>query len=153
MYDAKETSAGLQCLVKRSSLIMSRPSFSSLRNNYQTAIVSDYDNTCAIRMSMALIATDPTYKTNFRTSSTAKLTSGGYVRGAQDLAAILNRLWGTPDQSWAGKVGTPVRNGVICYMNIPSFSGQGHIGLWENGAPYDNDAYWNANPVWFWKLL
>ncbi len=130
---------------------MNRPVFSSLRNNYRTSIVSDYDNTCAIRMSMALIAVNRDYKQAFR-SSTANRTGKGYVRGAQDLAVILNRLWGVRDQGWSGTAGTPVGNGVICYMNIPGFSGQGHIGLWENGAPYNNDAYWSANPVWFWRL-
>ncbi len=130
---------------------MARPSFSSVERHYQTSNLTIYPNTCAIRLSMALIGADPMLKSAFRVHG--KKIFGKYlITGAQDLAAFLRREWGVPDQSWSGSTGKPVGNGVICYMNIPTFSGQGHIGLWKNGAPYNNDDYWAASPVWFWRL-
>jgi len=103
-------------------------------------------------MSKALTKADVMLKNSFKAASAHKTPSGA-IRGAQDLAAILRRAWGTPDQSWSGTIGNPIGNGVICYMNIPSYSdGQGHIGLWKNGSAYANDSYWSANPVWFWRL-
>lgn len=130
---------------------MGRPSFASVERNYSISINGPYANTCAVRMSMALSKADVMLKQAFKTSIVNK-TAKGYIRGAQDLAAILRKVWGVPDQSWAGLTGKPIGNGVICYMNIQTYSGQGHIGLWKNGAPYDNDAYWSASPVWFWRL-
>ena len=130
---------------------MARPSYASLKGHYRKSITSIYQNTCAIRMSLALIEAAPGMESIFKIHG--KKALGKYlVTGAQDLAAVLRNAWGVPDQSWAGSVGNPCGDGVICYMNIPTFSGQGHIGLWENGAPYDEDAYWTANPVWFWRL-
>lgn len=131
---------------------MARPSFTSVERNYTLTIVSDYWNTCAIRMSKALAKADVASKDAFRAAGVTK-TSTGSIRGAQDLAAILRRVWGAPDQSWAGTVGKPIGDGVICYMNIPSYpDGQGHIGLWKDGKAYANDEYWSANPIWFWRL-
>ena len=130
---------------------MARPNFSSVEMHYKTSITSIYSNTCAIRMSLALIAADPMMESGFRIYG--KKALGKYlITGAQDLASFLRREWGPSDQGWAGRTGNPTGNGVICYMNIPTYSGQGHIGLWENGAAYDNDAYWSANPIWFWRL-
>jgi len=130
---------------------MRRPSFASVERNYKTSISSIYENTCAIRLSLALIEADPMIKDAFKIHG--KKMHGKYlISGAQDLAAFLRNEWGVPDQSWAGSIGKPIGDGIICYMNILLYSGQGHIGLWENGAAYDNDQYWAASPVWFWRL-
>lgn len=130
---------------------MGRPTFSSIERNYQTSMTSIYSNTCAIRMSLALIQADPMIKNALRAKG-RKMHGKFVIPGAQDLAAFLRNEWGVPDQSWAGSTGKPTGDGVICYMNIPTFSGQGHIGLWKNGASYDHDDYWAASPVWFWRL-
>lgn len=131
---------------------MGRPSFARVERNYSISISSDYGNTCAIRMSKALEKADVMMKSAFRAAGVNK-TQTGAIRGAQDLAAILRRIWGAPDQSWSNSVGNPSGNGVICYMNIPSYSeGQGHIGLWKNGRAFADDAYWSAEIVWFWRL-
>lgn len=131
---------------------MGRPSFASVERNYSTSINSSYENTCAIRMSMALSKSDVMLKNAFFKASIANKTPKGYIRGAQDMAAILRNVWGVPDQNWSGSIGKPIGNGLICYMNIPTYAGQGHIGLWKNGVAYDDDDYWSANPVWFWRL-
>lgn len=130
---------------------MGRPSFASVERNYKRSISSIYAHTCAIRMSMALAAADPMIKSSFRATG-RKIHGKFLISGAQDLAAFLRKAWGRPDQSWTGSVGKPIGDGVICYMNIPTFSGQGHIGLCNNGNSYDSDDYWTANPVWFWRL-
>lgn len=129
-----------------------RPNFSAVERHYKKSISSVYPNTCAIRLSMALIAADPTIEDDFRIYG-KEIHERFLISGAQDLAACLRRKWGRPNQDWAGgSAGNPLGNGVICYMNIPTYAGQGHIGLWKDGAAYNNDAYWSANPIWFWRL-
>lgn len=115
-----------------------------------------FPNTCAIRMSEALVAASPMLLDVFRRSSKNKCPHG-YIRGAQDLAAILAQpgVFGKRDLGWEcpGRAPSSIRGkkGVICYMNIPSFAGQGHIDLWENGRPVGS-AYWDASPIWMWEL-
>ncbi len=43
------------------------------------------------------------------------------------------------------------KKGIVCYMNIPGYSGQGHIDLWDGNAPVGTD-YWDAKTIWFWEL-
>lgn len=96
-----------------------------------------FPNTCAIRLSEALVAADPSLLTVFG-SSGKNVCPHGYVRGAQDLAAILERAWGRHDVGWNGGPGfrpSTSETGVICYMNIPGFAGQGHISLLYSGTP------------------
>tara|TARA_E500000318_G_C3466521_1_gene174796 strand:- start:174 stop:491 length:318 start_codon:yes stop_codon:yes gene_type:complete len=105
-------------------------------------------------MSEALAAISPGMTDVFRNAG-VNVCPHGFVRGAQDLARVLKSLWGThslgfespgsPPSSIAGK------QGVICYMNIPTFRGQGHIDLWNRSAPV-GQAYWEASPIWFWNL-
>ena len=86
---------------------MPRPSFASVERNYSLSITSNYGNTCAIRLSKALAKADVTLKSALMASPVNKTPSGG-IRGAQDLAAILRRVWDAPDQYWEGTVGKPV---------------------------------------------
>lgn len=132
-----------------------RPSFDSLSNNYSMDAhncpdISPSPNQCAVRLSRALIAAgvpmDP-YPGN--------LCRHGYARGAQDLAAFLRNKWGQYEYGFSnpGDVPGQIRGkkGVIVFMNIPGFSGQGHIDLWD-GATTKSGAYWNADPIWMWTL-
>ena len=41
--------------------------------------------------------------------------------------------------------------GIICYMNIPGFSGQGYVDLWD-GDKEVGAAYWSAKTIWMWRL-
>ncbi len=114
----------------------------------------DFPNTCAIRMSEALVAADSNLLSLFRDNlGMGNVCPHGYVRGAQDLAAVLERVWGGRDLGFDGGTASSLRGrqGVVCYMNIPSYSGQGHIDLWDNGSPV-GEAYWDASPIWFWAL-
>ncbi len=79
----------------------------------------------------------------------------GFARGAQDLGDFLRRKWGPRDQGWSAPDSIPPSlmglTGVILFANIPNFAGQGHIDLW-NGSTTRTGTYWNADPIWFWRL-
>lgn len=136
-----------------------RPPFSAVDSNYKLRETHPcrtmrFENTCAIRLSEALVKAEPSLLAAFR-SSGRNVCPHGYMRGAQDLAATLTEAWGRHDVGWNGGLGSGPsisESGVICYMNIPGFAGQGHIGLLRSGSPVGDDAYWNASPIWFWRL-
>ena len=139
---------------------MVRPSFASVRKHYPTSRTHScsmtFPNTCAIRMSEALVAASPRLLDAFKRSGKNRCPHD-FVRGAQDLAAILASptVFGTRDHGWE-KPGTAPKKiegltGIICFMNIPSFGGQGHIDLWDRNGPI-GAAYWDASPVWMWEL-
>ena len=86
---------------------------------------------------------------------TGKVCPHGYARGPQDLASYLRRIWGNRDLGWS-KPGVVPGNaagvkGIICFMNIPGYGGQGHIDLWD-GSSTKTGAYWDSETIWLWKL-
>ena len=142
-----------------------RPTFEKLKSNYKTSgthhCSMSFPNTCAIRMSEALAGADPAkvsgdkgFIEEFKKSG-KNVCPHKYVRGAQNLASILFAVWGPRDLGWESPGAAPAgilgKRGVVCYMNIPSFGGQGHIDLWDGRAPVGS-AYWAASPIWFWAL-
>lgn len=149
---------------RREAIQPIRPSFSALKNNYKTTRESvhtcsmEFPNTCAIRLSEALVRTNPKFLEKFKAGG-KNVCPHGYVRGAQDLGAILasGSVWGTRNHGWNGvasgavPAGAKGKKGVVCYMEIPGFSGQGHIDLWD-GTHAVGDAYWNAKTIWMWTL-
>ncbi len=135
---------------------MSRPGFSTVSSNYSVDVhqcpdISTSPNQCAVRLSRALIASgmamDASYPGN--------LCRHGFARGAQDLGAFLRLKWGNRDFGFEqpGKVPSEIVGitGVLLFANIPGFNGQGHIDLWDGERTRTGD-YWNASPIWFWKL-
>ena len=124
---------------------MIKPLFKNLKENYETDSTQihtcsmHFPNTCAIRMSEALVKTAPDLLEVFKKSNKNKCPHG-YLRGAQDLASVLAQPYvlGSRSLGWeAQKNDEPPKNvigikGIICYMNIPGFDGQGHIDLWDN---------------------
>ncbi|REL26684.1 hypothetical protein DXX93_08920 [Thalassotalea euphylliae] len=139
---------------------MSRPSFSAVKKHYKTNPSSIHScsmyfpNTCAIRMSEALSAASESTKARISGFPRNKCPHG-YLRGAQDLGAALRSAWGTRDFGWSGSGATPKTamgvQGVICFMNIPGFGGQGHIDLWDKDHAIGSE-YWDAGTIWLWKL-
>lgn len=117
-----------------------------------------FPNTCAIRMSEAVVKASPGVLPILKKSG-RNVCPHGYVRGAQDLGAALARpdLLG-PRTFGCEKPGSAPskiagQQGIICFMNIPSFGGQGHIDLWDGTKTVGpNSEYWDASPIWFWKL-
>ena len=137
---------------------MKKPPFSSLWTKYASEnhpCSMALPNQCAIRMSRAFIAAGwPSHA--FKSASyTGKLCPCGYARGAQDLGAYLQRVWGSRTLGWAAPGSVPSqiegRRGVVCFMNIPGFGGQGHIDLWD-GSQTKTGAYWDSKTIWFWEL-
>lgn len=133
-----------------------RPSFSTLNGNYteerhDCPDISTSPNQCAVRVSRALIASGIAMDSDYE----GKLCRHGYARGAQDLGAFLKKKWGVRDYGFEAPNKVPPelsgKKGVIMFANIPDFDGQGHIDLWD-GNQTRTGSYWNANPIWFWKL-
>ncbi len=141
---------------------MKKLSFKKLKENYTTDPTEihkcsmHFPNTCAIRMSEALVKTDSDFISIFKNSVPNKCPHS-YVRGAQDLGAILAKAhaFGPRTYGWKGTSSATVpqgaknKQGVICFMNIPGFSGQGHIDLWDNNHAIGSD-YWDAETIWLW---
>ena len=138
---------------------MTRPSYSTLDQHYSNDFHDCPDiipspNQCAVRLSRAFIAAGISMDSSYP----GNLCRHGYARGAQDLGAFLKTKWGTRDHGFENPGSTPsqIQNtkGVILFMNIPGFSGQGHIDLWDGSRTRTpNGEYWNANPIWFWTLF
>ncbi len=145
--------------------MIAKPTFASLKFNYRTqstqihACTMSFPNTCAIRMSEALVRTNSSFTKLFKDSG-KNICPHGYIRGAQDLGSVLQSSagFGMRNFGWNGNVsGDPPaaalgKKGLVCYMNIPGFSGQGHIDLWD-GSDAVGSAYWNAATIWMWSLL
>lgn len=147
---------------KLSPFALTRPTFSAIQTVYKTnptqihACTMHFPNTCAIRMSEALDKTVTGIKQQFANSHVT-LCPHNFVRGAGDLAGILRKaeVFGVFDAGFTAPGTAPAavqgKKGLVAYLNIPDFDGQGHIDLWDGSSPVGS-AYWNADPVWFWKL-
>ncbi len=138
---------------------MLAPNFTTLKGNYRDDAHSCsmyFPNTCAIRMSEALVRTDESFLAVFKASG-RNLCPHGYMRGAQDLASALEKSSGLGRHraGWSNPGSAPKdimgRRGVICYMRIPGFAGQGHIDLWDGNGPVGQD-YWDSQTIWLWSL-
>jgi hypothetical protein len=101
----------------------------------------------------------------------ANLCPHGIGRGAADLAYFLQDQWGTPTYSTrendaqrekflqdpnvqeSALVPPQVssKRGVIAFIKIDGYDGQGHIDLWNESAAVGH-AYWRCRKVSFWKL-
>lgn len=133
-------------------------------------------NTCAIRMSEAMViaggliasreaiaaltdkAGNGKGKLLGKLGYRANLCPHGIARGAGDLADFLRQQWGAPTFAWAArKETTPPeevlgQTGVVAFIKLPDFAGQGHIDLWNDTSAVGHD-YWNARNIYFWKLV
>ncbi|MCD9815522.1 T6SS effector amidase Tae4 family protein [Bradyrhizobium diazoefficiens] len=138
-----------------------KPSYATLSSNYSCdkhSCSMTIDNSCAVRLSEALINVDKSWIEIFQASG-KNLCDNKYVRGAQDLAAILNSKsgfgiydFGIDDPNGTVPSAVQGKQGIVIYMDIPGFPGQGHIGLWDKTTGHCNEAYWNSKRVWFWEL-
>jgi len=138
--------------------MLHRPSFATMWANYPADIHGcsmHFPNTCAIRVSESLIKSGWDKDAFKNPLYPGKICPHGYGRGAQDVAAFLAKVWGRRDQGWGSQSGTPSKatsvKGVICFMNLPGFGGQGHIDLWD-GSTTKRGAYWDAETTWLWIL-
>lgn len=144
-------------------LRVARPTYDTLKGKYKCededhSCSLKVEHSCAIRLSEALIATDSSWIKVFQESG-KNLCDNKSVRGAQDLAAVLESTagFGTHDvgkDEPNGQIpsGIKEKRGIIIYMGIPGYGGQGHIGLWNKANGACGEAYWDAKRVWFWEL-
>ena len=85
------------------------------------------------------------------------LCAHGIARGARDLGEFLTHHWGRPTHSFSARedgVAPPElhsKTGVLCFVKIPGFSGQGHVDVWDKTAAVGS-AYWSSQKIWFWSL-
>ena len=135
-----------------------KPTFSALWNAYSTSVHTcslNMTNQCAIRVSRAMIKAGFPKSTFRGPSYQGKLCPHGFARGAQDLGAMLQKVWGNRNAGWAAPGSKPRAasglRGVICFMNIPSYGGQGHIDLWD-GSTTKTGEYWDSQTIWLWSL-
>ena len=123
-----------------------------------------FPNQCAIRMSRCLIKSGWTKDTFRDKRYTGNICPHGYARGAQDLAAFLRKIWGSQTVGWSAQKdnmdafsNSLNKKGIICFMNIPGFAGQGHIDLWDGtkSKPVERTRrgqYWHSSTIWLWVL-
>ncbi|MCB9958762.1 MAG: hypothetical protein H6843_09185 [Rhodospirillaceae bacterium] len=135
----------------------------------------NYQNTCAIRMSIALQLSGVDVKSSAGMSALAGPIKGKKIEIRQDkLSDYLESIWGSPEiftgtgTENEAKIGD--RNGVISFFEIPGYvvggGLGGHIDVIDGkgttktkaGTVVNLDSvcagscYWSAKSVWFWEL-
>ena len=120
-----------------------------------------YADTCAMRVSVALIHAGVTLMGARMKAKGGKL-KGEYVEpGQAKLSQILRRMWGEPEKYTSEKnarVGIAKRSGVVSFFRIHPNMGLsgGHIDLVEprtNGfSECATQCYFSASQIWFWPL-
>jgi len=118
----------------------------------------EYNNTCAVRVSLALIKCGITLRGRFvikKGRHRGKLIEPGQARLAKMLA---ERPYLGPPETFARddalrSIGS--RRGVIAFWNIPDYmNGRGgHIDIVTSAHDAcGSDCFWSARTIWFWPL-
>jgi hypothetical protein len=143
---------------------------------YRKENLSPTINTCALRMAEALVIANGLVESreaitalNSRPGNgrayllgkygyKAYLCPHGIARGARDLSDFLRQQWGSPSHTWSAQadaISVPDDaqglTGVMAFIKLPRYSGQGHIDLWNLTSPIGH-AYWNAAKIYLWRL-
>lgn len=130
-------------------------------------------NTCAIRMTEALVLANGLVDSRVQIGQLtlkggngkgfllgkygyrANLCPHGIGRGATDVGYFLAEHWGKPTLTFLTPNEPPKeiqdRTGVLCFVKIPGYSGQGHMDVWNRTAAVGH-GYWNSQKVLFWAL-
>ena len=118
-----------------------------------------YENTCAVRISLALIKLGITLPG--RLMIKAGPHKGKMIEpGQAKLSHLLARptLLGAPEKCKMVDVHKMIgnRRGIIAFFKIPTYGNGGHIDLIapDRGGVHvcASACYWNASEVWFWPL-
>ena len=115
-----------------------------------------YGNTCAIRMSLALLSVGIVFKGRFPVKA-GRFKGRTLEQGAIRLADELRHpdLLGKPEvflnhRGAIQKIGN--RQGIIFFHTIAGYGG-GHIDLYEPVETCNSDCYFSeAREIWFWPL-
>jgi hypothetical protein len=131
-----------------------RPSFSQLWLNYPTEnhpCDGPWGNQCAIRMSIALIASGLDLNTY-----TEPMCAHGHARGAESLANYLYRRIARPRMMTGTEFNQVVaqKTGIVFFKNIVGFrGGEGdHIDLWNKDRTKTGEYASSSSQTWFWEL-
>jgi hypothetical protein len=121
----------------------------------------EYRDTCAIRMSVALLAAGVPLP-GARMKANAGTIKGSYIEPGQGrLSTILKQTWGKPEVykgEKAARDGIGKRSGVVSFFRIHGGgpTDGGHIDLlWAGINGFQECArscYFSAVEVWFWPL-
>jgi len=151
---------------------MKRPAFSTLLANYYSnkVVTRDdlyfeigwddlidnrlYENTCAVRISLALIKSGIPVKGRIRIKAgphKGKMIEPGLLRLARMLAT--REYLGKPEKFVIGNAETEIegRKGIVAFIKVPGYEGGGHIDLIDE-CVCASDCYWDAREIWFWEL-
>ena len=121
---------------------------------------AEWSNTCAVRMSLALLEAGMILDGRLRIKSGT--LKGRWVEPGQNkLSNWLSKKLGAPKSYPFDKVSPDgpkeifLKKGIVSFMNIPSYAG-GHIDLLIGGAPdglvCSRSCYPDAAEIRFWKL-
>jgi len=117
----------------------------------------DYKNTCAVRMSLALLKSGISFDTP---SSRLQIKEGTYKgrivgTGAKTLADALRNspAFGKPLTGEKAIKAMKTKSGIVFFHRIPGYGG-GHIDLIEPGGKCHSGCYFDPAPkeIWFWSL-
>jgi hypothetical protein len=118
-----------------------------------------WDNTCAVRLSLALVRSGMNVAPGYLTIQTGPYKGKRIESRQKELSDFLRRTWGMPEvyTGDTARQGIGQRSGVISFFSLYGGSDrQGHIDLvgpnrYAEAACAD-DCYWSSAKVWFWPL-
>lgn len=153
-----------------------RESIHACRFLYNKDDLSPDINTCALRMSEGLVIANGLIESREAiTASTDVFSNGralllgqygykanlcphGIGRGARDVSDFLRQQWGSPSLSWGAQdnidaVPDDIQGltGVVAFVKLPGYTGQGHVDVWSEDHAIGN-AHWDAEQIYFWRL-
>lgn len=119
----------------------------------------NYQNTCAIRVSLALVRIGVRIKPKSHNILKGDHAGKGVEVNMSRLAALLARPgylgdYEILDGTTLGSALT-ARQGIIAFHGVPGYTGGGHIDLIDNHGTGDRCAsacYFGSNEVWFWSV-
>lgn len=118
-----------------------------------------WQNTCAVRLSLALVRSGMTIQPGFLAIQAGPYKGKRIESRQLQLSLFLRRAWGMPE-TYTGDTarhGIGQRHGVVSFFRLYGGSDrQGHIDLvdpdrWGDASCAD-DCYWSSTQVWFWPL-
>lgn len=122
---------------------------------------ANWDNTCAVRLSIALVGAGVAIAPGFLTILAGRHKGKRIESRQKQLSVFLAQRWGEPEKYKSGaaaRKGISGRRGVISFFQLwgPT-DRQGHIDLvapdnWGDDLLCVDDCYWSSVEVWFWPL-
>ncbi len=121
---------------------------------------SNFQNTCAIRASLALIKSGVPVPGRMRVKA-GPFKGARIEPGQVKLSQLLKNYWGKPEQfegSAASLAGIGERCGIVSFFHVRLDKNDplGHIDIVSmregQGLRCANACFWGARTIWFWEL-